>query len=102
MTTLQAIQPAMASRATAQPAAPMPQPADLPWAQDFAEPPAAAITASPRPATRRGRAAPAFAAVHWSVTALTVATALSILAGSYGGESSKPRELLPIMITAYP
>jgi hypothetical protein len=39
-------------------------------------------------------------AVHWSVVALTVITALSVLIGAYGLGAAPPRELLPIVIDA--
>lgn len=97
-----AIQPAMA--------APQPMVDDLPpWEADGVEPAAvAAVPARPGPrprggvSGRRNRPEPAFEAVHWSIVALTAATALSILAGSYGSEPSRPRELLPIVMTAVP
>jgi hypothetical protein len=37
--------------------------------------------------------------VHWSVVALTLFTALSLVSGWHGAASS-PRELLPIMVLA--
>jgi hypothetical protein len=78
-------------------------PLELPWMEDFTEPPAIADAAVPsRRAVRgRGRSSPAFAPMHWSVIALTLATALSIVLGSHGGEQKQSRELLPIVMTAY-
>ena len=37
--------------------------------------------------------------VHWGVVALTLFTAVSILLGGHFGNPSKPKELLPVMIT---
>jgi hypothetical protein len=37
-------------------------------------------------------------AVHWSIVALTLVTAASVLIGAYGGQVSRSRELLPVMI----
>jgi hypothetical protein len=97
MTIPTAIAPAAATSASAT------APIALPWVQDVTEPPAIAAPAAPsRPAMREGRrSSPAFAPMHWSVIALTLATALSIVLGSYGGEQSQSRELLPIVMTAY-
>lgn len=61
-----------------------------PWVQDCPEP------LSVRTATARlGRPVET---VHWSVVALTIFTALGVMIGAYGRNSSEPRELLPIMV----
>ena len=39
-------------------------------------------------------------AVHWSVVALMLFTAISVLIGAYGGHAAAPKELLPIVIDA--
>lgn len=64
----------------------------LPWVEDSPEP-LAALTAT----VRLDRPVEV---VHWTVVALTVFTALSVLFGAYGRSASQPRELLPIVIDA--
>jgi len=63
-----------------------------PWGQDRPEP-LSVLTAT----ARLDRPAEV---VHWSVVALTVITAIGVLIGSYGGDRSPPRELLPVVIYA--
>lgn len=90
-------------KAIPQPVAPQPSPpkppvtADRkpPWQQDRAEPP---VVERPAPvATAPARRAET---VHWSVVALTFATAVSVVLGAYRGEPSRSRELLPVVVVA--
>jgi hypothetical protein len=73
-----------------------PQTADqsLPWFPGDAAAPAAPIAQGRRPVAR----GPA-ETVHWSIVLLTMATATSVLFGSYAA-GARPRELLPVMIVA--
>jgi hypothetical protein len=69
-----------------------------PWLEADAVP----LAVSSAPASRR-TSSPAqplqtAEAVHWSIVVLTLATAASVLLGSYGGKVSRPKELLPVMI----
>lgn len=76
------------------PAARPPVPDDLPpWLEEAPAP--AAVARRPR----RPRPAHEAEAVHWSVLALMLFTAASVLIGTHGSASG-PKELLPIMITA--
>jgi hypothetical protein len=63
-----------------------------PWVQDCPEP------LSVRTATARLEGPGE--TVHWSVVALTVFTAMGVMIGAYGRNSSEPRELLPIVVYA--
>ena len=71
--------------------APMAKPIEAaPWVEDCAEP------LSVRTAT--ARLDRPIETVHWSVVALTLVTAMGVMIGAYGRNSSEPRELLPIMV----
>jgi hypothetical protein len=65
-----------------------------PWDID---PPAAPKAASRRPSRRPARRAGP-EAIHWSVVALTIATAASIVFGAHGVERTRPGEALPLVI----
>ena len=60
-----------------------------PWLQEAPAPPRERAAAVPE---RREEG------LHWGVVALTLFTAFSVLLGAFGGHT-RPRELLPIMIT---
>ena len=91
METPETIPQAVAAEAT--PAKPQPAAADTPpWVQDRPVP-LSVLTASAR--LERPRET-----VHWSIVALTAFTAIAVLIGAYGRNSSEPRELLPIVIDA--
>jgi hypothetical protein len=70
--------------------------ADLPpWAAQEAEPHACSgRLVRHRPVRARQQRE----MVHWSIVALTLATAASIFLGGHAG-ASQPKELLPVMIT---
>lgn len=83
MEATQTIEPAVTAQA-------VPAPVDLPWVDGESDPPPLPILAiEPRHGPQP---------VHWSVAALTFATAVSIVFGSHQANPSRPRELLPVMI----
>lgn len=63
-----------------------------PWGQDRPAPTVFAV-----PVVRLERRVET---IHWSVIALTAFTAIAVLFGAYGRNSSHPRELLPIVVDA--
>ena len=69
------------------------------WLEEADEPFALPPRRLPRRVRPAGRPSLEAEMVHWSIAALTVLTALSVLFGAFGGTDSEPRELLPIMIT---
>lgn len=70
-----------------------PMAVDLPWADEESRRPRPAPLPAIEP--RHGPQP-----VHWSIAALTLVTAISIVFGSHQANPSKPRELLPVMIVA--
>jgi len=52
-----------------------------------------------RPPRMGGVEAP-IGTVHWSIVALTILTAISVLFGAYGRSRPSPQELLPIVVDA--
>jgi hypothetical protein len=74
-----------------------PAQASPPWQFDVVPTPA---MAGLRQSARAVRSRPAAEMVDWSIVALTLLTAASVLFGTYGGKASRPTELLPVMIVA--
>lgn len=67
-----------------------------PWLQEGPARPRERAAALPEPPRSRAGGEE----LHWGVVALTLVTALCVLAGSRADAASQPRELLPVMIAA--
>ena len=70
-----------------------------PWLEEADEPFSLPHRRLPRRVRPAGRPSPQAEMIHWSIAALTLITAISVLAGTFGTGSSRSQELLPIMIT---
>jgi hypothetical protein len=87
-------------QAIPQPATVEPQTPDqfLPWFPDDALATAAPLAQERRSRAPAARSRPPAETVHWSIVLLTMATAASVLLGSYAVRAARPRELLPVMV----
>lgn len=75
--------------------------ADMPpWLEAAEAPVAVPLRRQSRRPQPAGRAVRQAEMVHWSIAALTLFTGLSVLLGSFGGDASQPKELLPIVMMA--
>jgi hypothetical protein len=77
-----------------------PQAEALPWLSDEVVVAAPSVSAVCRTSAAAAKPQHPAEAVHWSIVLLTLATAASVLFGSYAGVVSRPKELLPVMIVA--